>query len=324
MKGGVNLKKRFLTLLLAVLSTFTSTNFIFAAVHHTSYQPCNVGTNAVDPWALQPPDAPWCFDTCMKIVLKDYKQKNIANFTGQLNPQQTNINAIIEAPVPEEEIVHRVLLDNHAMGETDTIKNALGAYRDAFLGHVTNFFDYCLGNRTVHGKVGNIDNMKKIGLLNGLFEVALEDELNDLWSSLDADTRKMIVQETAQAGLNSLQKDTGIVGTIHDINVTSNATDLGEYNTALRAIIDEIETNNRMVVLLFENTNDPQKSHACVAYATKRDDMQPQNLQEMKVYNPWGIPITVDYTNQGPLFDITSALGGQKNWLLNKYVAFNY
>ena len=176
----------------------------------------------------------------------------------------------------------------------------------------------------MHGKVGNIDNMKKIGLLNGLLEVALEDELNDLWSSLDADTRKMIVQETAQAGLNSLQKDTGIVGTIHDINVTSNATDLGEYNTALRAIIDEIETNNRMVVLLFENTNDPQKSHACVAYATKRDDMQPQNLQEMKVYNPWGIPITVDYTNQGPLFDITSALGGQKNWLLNKYVTFNY
>ena len=116
------------------------------------------------------------------------------------------------------------------MGETDTIKDAIDAHRDAFFWYVTNFFDYYLGNRTVRGKVANIDNMKKIGLLNGLLGVAVEDELNDLWSSLDADTRKMIVQESAQAGLNSLQKDTGIVGTIHDINVTSSATDLGEYN----------------------------------------------------------------------------------------------
>lgn len=307
-----------------MLSTFTSTNFIFAVDHYTSYQPYGPLVQYPDTWALQPQGAPWCFDTCMKIVLRDAKEKNQVSHLGG-NFDIPAINTIVSVQVPEEEIVHRVLLDNHAMGETDTIKDAIDAHRDAFLWYVTNFFDYYLGNRTVHGKVGNIDNMKKIGLLNGLLEVALEDELNDLWSSLDADTRKMIVQETAQAGLNSLQKDTGIVGTIHDINVTSNATDLGEYNTALRAIIDEIETNNRMVVLLFENTNDPQKSHACVAYATKRDDMQPQNLQEMKVYNPWGNPIEINAnTNPGPYFNITTEPGAPKNWLLGTYVTFNY
>ena len=175
----------------------------------------------------------------------------------------------------------------------------------------------------------NIDNMKKIGLLNGLLEVALEDELNDLWSSLDADTKKMIVQESAQAVLDNIQKATGVEGTIHNINVTSSATDLGEYNTALQSIVNEIETNKRMVVLLFENTNDPQKSHACIAYATKRNDTQPQMGLEMKVYNPWSNVINVNYANQGPLFDIAAdnTLGPSedlKNWLLNKYVTFNY
>lgn len=79
-----------------------------------------------------------------------------------------------------------------------------------------------------------------------------------------------------------------------------------------------------MVVLFFENTNDSQRSHACVAYATERNDTQPQMGLKMKVYNPWGFPITVDYANQGPLFDIANTSWGKKNWLLNKYVIFNY
>ena len=73
----MKLKKRLLILFLALLCTFSSTNFIFAVVHHTSYQP--YGLLFADPWALQPQGAPWCFDTCMKIVLKDAQQKNLAH-----------------------------------------------------------------------------------------------------------------------------------------------------------------------------------------------------------------------------------------------------
>lgn len=171
--------------------------------------------------------------------------------------------------------------------------------------------------------MANIDNMKKIGLLNGLLEVALEDELNDLWSSLDVDTRKMIVQDSAQAVLDSIKKDTGIEGTIHYMTDPKN--NLSEYNTALHTIANEIETNNRMVVLLFENTNDPQKSHACVAYATQRDDTPRSNLLEIKAFNPWGNPIEINAnTNPGPYFNITTEPGAPKNWLLDTYVTFNY
>lgn len=305
-----------------MLSTFTSTNFIFAAIHHTSYQPCNVGTSAVDPWALQPRKAPWCFDTCMKIVLRDVQEKNRANpLAGNFN--MPNINAIVSAQVPEEEIVHRVLLDNHAMGETDTIKDAIDAHRDAFLRYATNFFDYYLGNRTVHGKVGNIDNTRKVGLLNGLLGVALEDELNDLWNSLDSDIKKMIVQDSAQAVLDSIKKDTGIEGTIHYMTDPKN--NLSEYNTALHTIANEIETNKRMVILGFQNTDGSQESHVCAAYATQRDDTPQSNLLEIKAFNPWGNPIEINAnTNPGPYFNITTEPGAPKNWLLNTYVTFNY
>ena len=311
----MKLKKKFLTLFLAILCTFSSTNFIFAVVNHTSYQP--YGLLVADPWALQPPDAPWCFDTCMKIVLKDVQEKNQANpLAGNFN--MPNINAIVSAQVPEEEIVRRVLLDNHAMGETDTIKNALGAYRDAFLGHVTNFFDYYLGNRTVHGKVGNIDNMKKINLLNGLLGVALGDEMDDLWGNLDINTRKMIVQDSPQAVLHCIQQDIGITGNIHDI------TNQAQYNAALNDIVNEIETNNRMVILVFQNMDNRQESHACIAYSTQRDGTPQNNLQRINVFNPWENLINMTQANQGPLFDITNNPGALKNWVLNQYVTFNY
>lgn len=61
----MKLEKRLLILFLALLCTFTFTNLIFAVVHHTTYQ---IQNNA---WERQPDEATWCFNTCMKIVLRD-------------------------------------------------------------------------------------------------------------------------------------------------------------------------------------------------------------------------------------------------------------
>lgn len=311
----MKLKKKFLTLFLAILCTFSSTNFIFAVVNHTSYQP--YGLLLADPWALQPQGAPWCFDTCMKIVLKDAQQKNLAHPLGDgFNIQ--NINAIINAPVPEEEIVHRVLLSNHAISETGTINNAPQMYRQTFLGHITNFFDYYLGNKAVHGRIETTDNSRKINLLNGLLGVALGDEMDDLWGNLDINTRKMIVQDSPQAVLHCIQQDIGITGNIHDI------TNQAQYNAALNDIVNEIETNNRMVILVFQNMDNRQESHACIAYSTQRDGTPQNNLQRINVFNPWGNLINMTQANQGPLFDITNNPGALKNWVLNQYVTFNY
>ena len=314
MERRIKLKKKFLTLFLAILCTFTSTNFIFAVVHHTSYQPYLL---FADPWALQPQRAPWCFDSCMKIVLKDAQQKNLSHPLGE-GFNIPNINAIVGALVPEEEIVHRVLLSNHAIGEAGKINNAPAEQYQAFVGHITNFFDYYLGNRTVHGRIAVVDNSRKFNLLNGLLGVALEDEMDDLWQHLDANTRKMIVQDSAQAVLNRIQQDTGIIGNIH--NITSQA----EYEAALNNIVTEIETNNRMVILVFQNMNNRQESHACVAYATKRDDTPLHNGQEINVFNPWGNLINMTQTDHGPLFNITPTPVAPRSWLLNRYVTFNY
>lgn len=182
----MKLKKRLLILFLALLCTFTFTNLIFAVTHNTTYLP--YGPLVVDPWATQPLGAPWCFDTCMKIVLKDAQQKNLVNpLGGGFNIQ--NINTIVGAPVPEE-LVHRVLLNNDAIGEIGTINDAPQAQRQAFLGHITNFFDYYLGNIAVHQRIGGINDNRKINLLNGLLGVALGNELDDLWGNLDANTKK--------------------------------------------------------------------------------------------------------------------------------------
>ena len=318
MKGGVNLKKRFLTLFLAVLSTFTFTNFIFAAVHHTSYQPCNVGTNALDPWALQPPDAPWCFDTCMKIVLKDVQEKNQANpLAGNFN--MPNINAIVSAQVPEEEIVREVLLNNNAIGEIGTIEHAQQVHRQAFLGHITNFFDYYLGNKAVHGRIETTDNSRKINLLNGLLGVALGEEMDDLWGNLNANTRKMIVQESAQAVLNHIQQSTGVTGVSNII--ADPVANPAAYNAAIPIIAGEID-NDRMVILVFKNIRNPQQSHACVAYATLRTDGN-NALEAIGVFNPWGSFIVMNAANPGPFFNIRNVPGSQ-DWFLNEYITFNY
>ena len=244
----------------------------------------------------------------MKIVLKDAQQKNSAHPLGE-GFNIPNINAIIGTPVPEE-IVHRVLLSNHAIGEAGIINNAPVEHYQAFVEHITNFFDYYLGNRTVHGRIAVVDNSRKFNLLNGSLGVALEDEMDDLWQHLNANTRKMIVQDSAQAVLNRIQQDTGIIGNVH--NITSQA----EYLVAaLNNIVAEIETNNRMVILVFQNMNNRQEAHACVAYATKRDDTQQHKLQRIYVFNPWGNLINMTQANQGPLFDITNKPGAPKSWL---------
>ena len=268
----MKLKKKFLTLFLAILCTFSSTNFIFAVVNHTSYQP--YGLLVADPWALQPPDAPWCFDTCMKIVLKDAQQKNLVHpLGGGFNIP--NINTIVGAPVSEEEIVREVLLNNNAIGEIGTIEHAQQVHRQAFLGHITNFFDYYLGNIAVHQRIGGINDNRKINLLNGLLGVALGNELNDLWGNLDANTRKMIVQESAQVVLNHIQQSTGVTGISNIIAnpaadpVANPAAYNAAYNAAIPIIAGEID-NDRMVILVFKNIRNPQQAHACVACATLR------------------------------------------------------
>ena len=311
-KRGNEIEEKFLTLFLAILCTFSSTNFIFAVVNHTSYQP--YGLLLADPWALQPQGAPWCFDTCMKIVLKDAQQKNLAHPLGDgFNIQ--NINAIINAPVPEEEIVREVLLNNNAIGEIGTIEHAQQVHRQAFLGHITNFFDYYLGNRSVHQRIGGINDSRKINLLNGLLGVALGDEMDDLWGNLDINTRKMIVQESAQAVLNHIQQSTGVTGVS---NIIANP---AAYNAAIPIIAGEID-NDRMVILVFKNIRNPQQSHACVACATLRTHGN-NALEAIGVFNPWGNFIVMNAANPGPFFNIRNVPGAQ-DWFLNEYITFNY
>lgn len=309
------MKKKFLTLFLAILCTFTSTNFIFAVVQHTSYQPYNITSYTFDPWALQPQGAPWCFDTCMKIVLKDYKQKNLATFTEPLTQHQININTIINDHLPEEEIVHRVFLDNNAIGETRTISNTLEEIRNDFLVQTLHFSDYYLGNRDVHEKIARADVYKRVNVLNSLLGVASEDELNDLWANLSANTKKMIVQNSPQAVLNRIQQDTNLVAATHNVSIT----DIPAYYASLNAIVNEIETNNRMVILVFQNINNPQEAHACTAYATVRED---QKLS-IAVYNPWGRIFGISNNDSSQFFDISNA-NGPRSWYLIGYVTFNY
>ena len=191
-------------------------------------------------------------------------------------------------------------------------------HRQAFLGHITRFFDYYLGNRAVNNRIVNMNDIRKTGLLNGLLGVALADELDDLWGNLDANTKKMIVQDSAQAVLDCVQQGTHIVGNIHDI------TNMAEYNIALNDIVDEIETHDRMVVVVFQNTNDSQDSHACIAYATQRGNPPLSTLQRIAIFNPWGNLINMTQLDHGPLFNITNIPGAPRSWVLNKYVAFNY
>ena len=314
MERRIKLKKKFLTLFLAILCTFTSTNFIFAVVHSTSYQPYNIVSHTFDPWALQPQRAPWCFDSCMKIVLKDIQQKNLAHPLGD-GFNITNINAIVGAPVPEEEIVHRVFLDNNAIGETGTISNALEEIRNDFLVQTLHFSDYYLGNRDVHEKIAQADIYKKVNVLNSLLGIASEDELNDLWANLNVNTKKMIVQNSPQAVLNRIQQDTNLVAAIHNVNIT----DIPAYNAFLNAIVAEIETNNRMAILVFQNMNNPQVAHACIAYATIQDGPQ----LSIAVYNPWGRIFGISNNDSVPFFDINNATG-PRSWYLNWCVTFNY
>ena len=128
----------------------------------------------------------------------------------------------------------------------------------------------------------------------------------------------MIVQDSPQAVLHCIQQDIGITGNIHDI------TNQAQYNAALNDIVNEIETNNRMVILVFQNMDNRQESHACIAYSTQRDGTPQNNLQRINVFNPWGNLINMTQANQGPLFDITNNPGALKNWVLNQYVTFNY
>lgn len=130
--------------------------------------------------------------------------------------------------------------------------------------------------------------------------------------------KKMIMQESAQKVLNCVQQDTGIIGTIH--NITNQA----QYNAALQTIVTEVDTNNRMVVLIFQNSNNYQQSHACVAYMTQ--DNAPHPIQRRIIFfNQWGNPLEIDSnTNPGPYFNISNNPAAPRNWVLNKYVTFNY
>jgi len=179
------------------------------------------------------------------------------------------------------------------------------AQRQAFFGHITSFFDYYLGNIAVHQRIGGINDNRKIGLLNGLLEVALEDELNDLWSSLGADTKKMIVQESAQAVLDNIQKATGVAG-VSNIIATPVATP-AVYNAAIPIIAGEID-NDRMVILVFKNINNPQQSHACIACTTHRTDGN-NALEAIRVFKPWGSFIVMSAAKPGSLFNIGNVPG---------------
>ena len=107
------------------------------------------------------------------------------------------------------------------MGEIGTINNALRGIRNNFLEQTLRFSDYYLGNRAIHERIAHADTPKRVGILNGLLGIALEDELNDLWGNLNANTKKMIVQDSAQAVLTRIQQDTGVIGIIHNVNITN-------------------------------------------------------------------------------------------------------
>ncbi len=311
MERRIKLKKKLLTLFLAMLYTFTSTNFIFAVVHHTLYQPYNVETNTFEQWAAQPQGAPWCFDSCMKIVLKDVQAKNPLG--GGFNIP--NINAIVGAPVPEEEIVHRVLLSNHAIGEIGTINSALEKTRNAFLEQTFHFCDYYLGNRVVHERIRQADVNKRVNVLNGLLGMALNNEMDDLWGHLNANTKKMLVQDSALAVLDQIRQDTNLAGTKRNVDIIHDAA----YNAFLNTIVNEIETNNRMVLLIFQSISHPQQLHTCIAYVTVRNDPQ----LSIAVYNPWGRVFEIRNDNLLRFFDINNE-GGPASWYLSEYVTFNY
>ena len=145
--------------------------------------------------------------------------------------------------------------------------------------------------------------------------IASENELNNLWGNLDANTKKMIVQHSPQAVLNRIQQDTNLAAAIHDVNIA----DIPAYHASLNAIVAEIETNNRMVILGFQNVNNHQVAHACIAYATVRDDSQ----LNIAVYNPWGRIFGISNNDLFPFYDINNATN-PKSWYLSGYVTFNY
>lgn len=209
-----------------------------------------------------------------------------------------------------------MFLDNNTIGEIGTISNASLIHRQAFLRAAWSFCDYYLGNRDIHQRIGATNDSRKTKMLNGLLGVALEDELNNLWGNLDANTRKMIVQDSPQAVLDRIQQDTGVTGNMHNVTF-----DQAAYNAALRDVVNEIENNNRMVILVFSDVNNPQRSHACIAFVTRRD-VTDTTLEELGIFNPWGNYISINQNNYASFFDIGDQ--ASRNWVLSRYVTFNY
>jgi hypothetical protein len=341
------MKKMTGVLLAAFCFLFVWSNTVLAANFTTSYGPwINEGTESEpnmvveSPFALQRPGYPWCMNTCMKMVLKNALQRHLgtgttllnANGPGEASIDFAKINALIN---PEDAAIHmpsrydiegkivkNVLLNGKAIGEIGTFSAADAPVQGEFRDLIRELFGFCLvADKVAEERVKATNTSREFNLLNGLLWSTKGTDLQTLvWEKLNDNTRKMIVQDSPQAVLDTVQHmtstgaaDSGLKGTI--VNVA-------DYATALNEIANEIR-EKRMVIVFFRNPADLSESHACVVSGACFDGAG-GSLAAVGIYNPWGCAVVTTPTG-GSTFNIDTRPGGiKRNWELFQYVKFNY
>lgn len=341
-------KRVYFLLLISFCCIYLFHNSVAADIVNTSYLPANGGD--IENFAKQRDEYPWCIITCVKILLKDIKDKGIAG--GQL-VASINYNAIdklnIGPQTPEgwnieENFVKNLLLKKKTTGydgyilrpnEFDVLNTAMN---NSFRNKFCHFDPSCSGfflfgrpescpDKDLCTVLKTTDFNARFNIFKGFLSLLTEEELSILWDELTGDLKRIIVGKDSEVVFGELQSISSPENSVNS-GVDYTVKSVTNYKQNLKEILNEIK-QKRMVFMFFRNPHNHKESHACVAFAgniINSNELELLPNEYVYIYNPWGCLVKIDNnTDPGRICNIdTRPNVNPMNWEFYEYVKFNY